>query len=79
MLRLLAESDDCDLRWRRAAVHLVTDEYEPALQQLIEILRRDRHYRDDLAQRGLLALFSLLEGQDELLKKYRAELFRLIH
>ena len=77
--RLLAEPDDCDLRWQRAAMHLVTDEYEPALQQLIEILRRDRHYRDDLAQRGLLALFSLLEGQDALIKKYRAGLFRLIH
>lgn len=76
---LAEDPNDCDLRWQRAALHLMVDEYEPALKQLMEILRLDRHYRDNLAQRGLLALFSLLNDQDELIKKYRAELFRLIH
>jgi len=82
--RLLDESiarepADCGLRWQRAALHLMSDEFESALVQLVEILRRDRHFRDNLAQRGLLALFSLLKDQEDLIKKYRSELFRLIH
>jgi putative thioredoxin len=76
---IAADPDDSGARWERAALHLLADEYEPALQQLMEILRRDRNYRDDLARRGLLALFDIVEGQEALIKKYRAELFRLIH
>ena len=76
---IAADPDDSGARWQRAALHLLADEYEPALQQLMEILRRDRNYRDDLARRGLLALFDIVEGQEALIKKYRAELFRLIH
>ena len=76
---IAADPGDSDARWQRAALHLLADEYGPALQQLMEILRRDRHYRDDLARRGMLALFDVIEGQEALIKKYRAELFRLIH
>ncbi|MEN8175791.1 MAG: tetratricopeptide repeat protein [Pseudomonadota bacterium] len=77
--RIGEDPDDKDARWQLAARHLVGDDFEAALRQLIEILRRDRGYRDYLAQRGILAVFNLMEGQEELVKKYRAELFRLIH
>lgn len=76
---IAAVPDDSDARWQRAALHLLADEYEPACRQLMEILRRDRDYRGDLARRGLLALFGVMEGQEALVKRYRAELFRLIH
>jgi putative thioredoxin len=76
---IAADPGDSDSRWQRASLHLLADEFEPALQQLMEILRRDRYYRNDLARRGMLALFEVIEGQDALIKKFRAELFRLIH
>lgn len=76
---IAADPDDGDARWQRAALHLLVDEYEAALQQLMEILRRSPGFRGDLARRGLLALFSVMEGQEPLMRKYRAELFRLIH
>lgn len=71
--------EDCELHWQRAARHLVADEYEAALDHLMEILRLDHHYRDDLAQRGLLVVLPLLGDREDLIKKYRSELFRLIH
>ena len=76
---IAAGPDDVDARWQRAALHLMADEYEAALQQLMEILRRNREFRGDLARRGLLALFSVIKGQEPLIRKYRAELSRLIH
>jgi putative thioredoxin len=75
--RLADDPGDCDARFQLAALKLMADDYEPALQQLIEIVRRDRGWRDDLARHGLLALLDTLGSDSELVRRYRTELFRL--
>jgi putative thioredoxin len=75
--RLADDADDCDARFQLASLKLMADDYETALQQLIEIVRRDRSWKDDLARHGLLALFETLGGDSDLVRRYRAELFRL--
>jgi putative thioredoxin len=44
--------------------------YEPAMEQLLEIVRRDRGFEDDIGRRTLLDVFNLLGG-GELVSKYR--------
>jgi putative thioredoxin len=75
--RLADDADDCDARFQLASLKLMADDYETALQQLIEIVRRDRSWKDDLARHGLLALFETLGSDADLVRRYRAELFRL--
>jgi putative thioredoxin len=66
-------------RFQLAAVSLIEDDYETAVTELIEILRRDRDFDDGAARRGLLAVFETLGGEHELVRRHRGELARLIH
>jgi len=76
---LEANPDDNRKRFQLAAVSLVQDDYETAVTELIEILRRDRNFDDGAARRGLLTLFETLGGEHELVRRHRGELARLIH
>jgi putative thioredoxin len=76
---LLREPEDLDARYGLAALDLVQDDYRGAMEQLIEILRREPGYRAGAAHRGLLALFDLLGPEHELVGRYRPRLFDLLH
>ena len=73
------EPDDLAKQFQAAALHLIADRYEAALQALIVVLKVDRGYEDGAARRALLAIFDTLGGDHDLVKKYRGELSRLIH
>ena len=77
--RMAQSPPDLDAHFQAAALHLVRDEYEAALQALIVVLRNRRDYNDGAARRGLLAIFDTLGGDHALVKKYRGDLARLIH
>jgi putative thioredoxin len=45
----------------------------------MELLRRDRHYGDDAARKGMLMVFDLLGGEGELVNRYRRQMFNALH
>jgi putative thioredoxin len=45
--------------------------YEPALAQLLEIVRRDRKFGDDVGRKTMVEVFNLLGGQGDLVSTYR--------
>lgn len=63
--------DDLELRYQLAALRLMNDDYEAALAQLLEILRRDPDYGDQAARRGMLGIFQVLGDDDERVQRYR--------
>ncbi len=68
-----SQPDDLAARYRLAAVSLPEDDFETALAQLLEILRRDRDFRDGAARAGVNALFQLLGRDHPLTRRYRSE------
>ena len=70
--------DNLDARYQFAAISLPQDNYESALQQLIEIIRRDRRYRNGAGMAGLKALFELLGKDNELTVCYRNEMGNIL-
>lgn len=69
---IAADPDDLEARYRLSAVRLIANDYDTAMQQLLEIARRDRGFRRDAGRNGLLALFELLGEDDERVVRYRA-------
>jgi putative thioredoxin len=75
-LRARIDRDPADLeaRYRLGALKVLEGDYASALEQLLEIVRRDRKFRDDAGRKAMLAVFSLLGDGGELVNSYRRQL-----
>lgn len=78
-LKLITTPDDHLARCQLAAHMVVNGEYEAALELLLELLKRDRNYNKGIAQRLMLAVFDILDDDDELISTYRRRMFALLH
>jgi len=68
--RIAADENDLEARLELAKLWVAASNYEPAMEQLLEIVRRDRSFEDDIGRKTLLDVFNLLGG-GELVSKYR--------
>ncbi len=68
------EPGNSEARYQLAARLVLADEFEPAMEQLLELVGRDRKFGNDAARKALLTIFTLLGGKGELVKRYRARL-----
>ncbi len=71
--------DDLEARYQLCALKIAQDKYEEAMNQLMEIVRRDSAFRHQAGRDGLLAIFSLLGEEDERVQRYRALLNQAMH
>lgn len=74
-----AHPDDSGARLQLGARLALAGKYEPAMVQLLELVRRDRAWGDDAGRRTLLAVFTLLGPRDPLVARYRALLSRALN
>jgi putative thioredoxin len=74
-----ANAGDPQARYQLAARLALEGKYEPAMAQLLEIVQRDRKFKDDAARKALIAMFNVIGGRDPLVMKYRAILARAIN
>ena len=71
--------DDLEARYQLGAWYVLNNRMEKALDAFMQLLQRDRGFRDDAGRKGLLAVFELLENQGDLVNSYRRKLFTLLH
>ena len=71
--------DNLEARHQLAAWYVLDNRMEQALEAFMQLLQRDRGFRDDAGRKGLLAVFELLENKGELVNSYRRKLFNLLH
>jgi putative thioredoxin len=76
--RVAANEDDLDARLKLANLLVADGQYEAGMDQLLEIVRRDRAFGDDIGRKTLLAVFNLLDG-DERVSRYRRMLSSLLY
>lgn len=69
--RIEKNSGDLDARLALARHHVRVLDFEPALEHLLEVVRRDRKFRDDAGRRTMLEIFNLLGADHALVGKYR--------
>jgi putative thioredoxin len=66
-----ADANNHDARLKLANLMIASGRHEEGMEQLIEIVRRDRTFQDDIGRKTLLDVFNLLGGQGELVSRYR--------
>lgn len=71
--------DDLVARYQLAARLVTTGAVEQAMDELLEIMRRDRNFRDDIARRDLLSVFEMLGNGGEIVNECRRKLARLLY
>lgn len=76
--RLAANPDDSEARYQLALHKINAQDYEAALDLLLELMRRDRAYEDDAARKTMVKVFDLL-GDDPMAARYRSRMFTLLH
>jgi len=67
-----AEPDKSVARYQLSALKLIANDFAGAMEQLLEIVKRDRAFREDAGRRGLIAIFNMLGNEEALVAKYRA-------
>ena len=80
-LRARLEADGAELTARLELANLLAlkQDYGGALEHLLEIVRRDRAFGDDIGRKTLLQIFSLLGPDSDLVREYRGKLSSLIN
>lgn len=71
--------DNCEARYQLASLYITQAAYEKALEQFLEIMRRDRKYGDDAGRKGMLKVFEMLGGKGELVSRYRQKMAGLLY
>jgi putative thioredoxin len=74
LARVAADEADLSARLELARHYAEQKDWEPALEQLLEIVRRDRSFEDDIGRKTMIELFDKASAQPQLVAQWRRRL-----
>ncbi len=77
--KLEADNENFQLRFDLATRLVADDQIEQALEQLLNILKKDREWQEQRARKTMIKIFELLGKGDELATGYRRKMFTFLH
>ncbi|GLC97026.1 co-chaperone YbbN [Cupriavidus sp. TA19] len=72
--RIDADPRDLAARLDLARLMIARQQYEPALEQLLEIVRTDRGFEDDIGRKTMLSVFEMLADRPDVVSRWRRQL-----
>jgi putative thioredoxin len=76
--RVAIDPNDLQARLELAELHIAKRRFPPALENLLEIVRRDRKFQNDIARLKMLTVFEMAADHPDLVGEYRAKLSRIL-
>ena len=80
--QLAADPTDLEARLKLANVQAANQDFRAALENLLEIVRRDRKFQDDIGRKTMVTLFTMLGGEPQyegLVREFRVILGRTLN
>jgi len=71
--------DSIERHYQLACVYAAEENYELALEEFLEVMKRDRKYKEDRARKNMLTIFEILGSAGPLVNTYRIKMARLLH
>lgn len=78
LARIDAQPDDLQSRLALSELAIARAEYAAALGHLLEIVRRDRTFRDDIGRRRMLEVFEMAAAQPDVVDDFRNRLSQVL-
>jgi putative thioredoxin len=73
-VRVNSHPDDLEARFDLASALIARRKYAEALEHLLEIVKRDRTFREDIGRKTMLSVFDLAGHQPQLVSEWRRKL-----
>ena len=70
----LKPENELDELYKKASCEVLEGKYEEALKDFLQIVQKDKNYRDEAGRKGMIAVFNLIGEGDPLTKEYRKKL-----
>lgn len=77
--RLAQNGEDDEATYQLAIQQLARQQYEPALDGLLKLFVRNRHYADGLPHKTMLQVFDLLGNDNPLVTSYRRRVYQALY
>ena len=77
--RIAGDPADPQARMQLANLYAGRREWRAALDELLEIVKRDRNWNDQAARKQMLSIFNLAAGEPDLVAEYRRKLASALH
>nr|VFJ49808.1 MAG: putative thioredoxin [Candidatus Kentron sp. FM]VFJ71893.1 MAG: putative thioredoxin [Candidatus Kentron sp. FM]VFK18521.1 MAG: putative thioredoxin [Candidatus Kentron sp. FM] len=78
--RVAKAPGDCEAHYQLGARKVMTGDYETAMNHFLEIMRRDRRFREDAGRKALVDTFALIgEGDPSLVSRYRSLMSSMLY
>ncbi|HEU0046181.1 MAG TPA: thioredoxin, partial [Nitrososphaera sp.] len=77
--RLEKNPADLEARFGLAACLASSGKYREALEEFLTLVAKDNRYRDEVARKAMLAIFSVIGERSELADEYRTRLARTLY
>lgn len=74
LARVVEAPADLSARLELAEYYIGFKDWEPALEQLIEIVQRDRAFQEDVGRRRMVEVFDLASSQPQIVSQWRRRL-----
>jgi putative thioredoxin len=72
--QIVAAPNDVSVRYALASLLVTQERFIEAMEEFLEVVRRNRQYKEDGARKALLALFTLLGPEEPLVREYQKKL-----